>query len=83
MQIDISPETDRLLREELRRGSFRSVDEMIRAGIESRHEPGASSVSASLPDNLVDLFAPVREILDGEELDLSRSPSTRRPVDLG
>lgn len=40
MQIDIAPETERLVREELERGHFRSVDEMIRAGVESRRERG-------------------------------------------
>jgi Arc/MetJ-type ribon-helix-helix transcriptional regulator len=35
MQIEISPETERLVREEINRGHFRSVEEMIHAAVEA------------------------------------------------
>ncbi len=35
MQIDISPETERLVREEINSGHFRSVDDVIKAGVEA------------------------------------------------
>jgi Arc/MetJ-type ribon-helix-helix transcriptional regulator len=38
MTIDIKPETERLVREELQRGHFRSVDEIIVQGVEARRE---------------------------------------------
>ena len=38
MTIDIAPETERIVREELRRGHFRSVDDLILSGVEAWRE---------------------------------------------
>jgi Arc/MetJ-type ribon-helix-helix transcriptional regulator len=87
MQIDIAPETERLVREEILSGHFRSADEVIRAGVEALREKVAmAKTSAPTPQasNLYDLFAPVRGLLTDEEIDqiFARDPSPGRPVDL-
>ena len=38
MHIDVAPETERLVREEIRRGHVRSVDEIITAGVQALRE---------------------------------------------
>ena len=43
MHIDVAPETERLVREEISSGHFRSVDELIRAGVQAWREKNASS----------------------------------------
>ena len=35
MHIDIAPETERLIREEIGNGHVHSVDELIKAGVEA------------------------------------------------
>jgi hypothetical protein len=35
MQIEIAPETERLVRDEIRRGHFRLVDQLIRESVEA------------------------------------------------
>jgi hypothetical protein len=59
MQIDITPETERLIREEISNGQVHTVDEIIRAGVEISRERRAPSIGTSPLDakNLVDLFA--------------------------
>lgn len=43
IQIEIAPETDRLVRDEMSRGHFHSVDEVIQAGVEALREKERSS----------------------------------------
>jgi Arc/MetJ-type ribon-helix-helix transcriptional regulator len=43
MHIDIAPETERLVREEISRGHFRSADELIKAGIKALRTMNAAS----------------------------------------
>lgn len=38
MQIEIAPETERLVQEEISSGHFRSVDELIAAGVQAWRE---------------------------------------------
>ena len=50
MSIDVSPETERVVREELQKGHFRSVDDLIVSGVQAwleRNLPGAPPSSAS------------------------------------
>ena len=88
MQIDIAPETERLVREEILNGHFHSADEVIRAGVEALREKYVSTATIPEPapqaSNLYELFAPVRGLLTDEEIDrlFSRDPSPDRPVDL-
>ena len=49
MRIDIAPETERLVREEISSGHFRSVDELIKAGVKALREKNA-------PKSLVQFF---------------------------
>jgi len=41
MSINLNPETERLVKEELRNGNFHSVDEIILHGIRAKHEKRA------------------------------------------
>jgi Arc/MetJ-type ribon-helix-helix transcriptional regulator len=46
MNLDIKPDTERVVREELRSGHFRSVDELIQSGVRAwreRYLPNAAS----------------------------------------
>jgi len=42
VHIDVAPETERLVREEISKGHFGSVDELIKAGVEAWREKNAS-----------------------------------------
>ena len=42
MHIDVAPETERLVREEISRGHFRSADELIKAGVKALREMNAA-----------------------------------------
>ena len=44
MHIDIAPETEFLVRQEMSAGNFRSVDELIRAGVNALHQISAAQV---------------------------------------
>ena len=57
MQIDIAPETERLVREEIRSGHFQSVDEVIRAGVEALREKNVwPAAGGAEPKSLVQFF---------------------------
>ncbi len=45
MHIDIAPETEFLVRQEMSAGNFRSVDELIRAGVNALHQISAGQVT--------------------------------------
>ena len=89
MSIDISPETERLVREELSSGHFRSVDELIISSVNAwREKHGATHTLARTPKHrtgqaLIDACAKVQGLLTDEEVDtlFARSPSSGRPVD--
>ena len=49
MQIEITPETERLVREEISNGHFRSVDDLIQAGVEAWREKHIQ-LSKNAPD---------------------------------
>ena len=73
MQIDIAPETERLVREEISSGHFRSVDELIKAGLEALREKNA-------PKSLVQFFR--ESPLVGLELQFERDQDTGRDIAL-
>jgi Arc/MetJ-type ribon-helix-helix transcriptional regulator len=52
MQIDIAPETERLVREEISSGHFRSVDEMIKAAAETWRERNVDLRTISKDENV-------------------------------
>ena len=87
--MELKPETERLVQEEISRGHVHSVDDLIVYGVNSLREkhreataPNDVSAKRSRPDgkkkSLVEVFAPLR----GLDLDFSRNPSTGRTVDL-
>lgn len=73
MQIDIAPETERLVREEISNGHFRSVDELIKAGVEALREKSA-------PKSLVQFFR--ESPLVGLELHFERDKDAGRDIAL-
>ena len=73
MHIDIDPETERLVREEISSGHFRSVDELIEAGVEALREKNASK-------SLVQFFR--KSPLVGLELHFERDQDPGRDVAL-
>jgi Arc/MetJ-type ribon-helix-helix transcriptional regulator len=52
MHIDIAPETERLVRDEINSGHFRSVDEMIKAAAEAWRERHADLRPLSKEENV-------------------------------
>jgi Arc/MetJ-type ribon-helix-helix transcriptional regulator len=71
MQIDIAAETERLVREEISNGHFRSVDELITAGVEALREKNA-------PKSLVQFFRDSPFV--GLELQFERDQDTGREI---
>ena len=80
MTIEIRPETEELVKEELQNGHFGSVDELIVSGIQALREKVAEESGQAANLSLEEVFAQVRGLAD--DLDFSRNPSTGRPVDL-
>jgi hypothetical protein len=67
MTINLKPETERLVKEELQNGHFRSVDEMIVEGVQARREgkPLSSELRRKTPAEAV---AHIRELRKGNRL---------------
>jgi Arc/MetJ-type ribon-helix-helix transcriptional regulator len=81
MQIDIAPETERLVREEIRSGHFQSADEVIRAGVEALREKNVwPPVADSGSKSLVQFFR--ESPLVGLELDFERDQDPGRDITL-
>lgn len=82
MHIDIPLKPSAWSMTKLRSGHFRSVDELITAGIQAWREKNARSLSKARPErNLVEVCAMVRGLAD--DLDITRNRSGARPIDLG
>lgn len=67
MTINLKPDTEQLVREELQNGRFRSVDEMIVEGVQARREvkllsPGMKRKTPA------DAVAHIRELRQGNRL---------------
>jgi len=81
VSIDIAPETERLIREAIDKGDFKSVDEIIIAGVDAKREKDISrSIAAK---SLIELAEPIRGLFEEGELDFSRNRLPSRPVNLG
>ena len=82
--VQLKPETEQLVREEIQRGHFHSVDEVIVQGVYALREKskaGQAGATASRPRK------PLYELLTqppfaGSELNLERLKDYPRPVDL-
>jgi Arc/MetJ-type ribon-helix-helix transcriptional regulator len=84
VSIEIAPETERQIREEIERGHFHSVDEIIAIGVQAWYEKHSASAADTLrAKTLVELAEPIRGLFEDGELDFSRNLSPGRPVDLG
>jgi hypothetical protein len=67
MTINIKPETERLVQQELQNGHFRSVDEMIVEGVQARRE-GKTLPAASKRKTPAEAVAHIRELRRGHPL---------------
>ena len=86
MTLEITrPETEARIQRYLRSGQFHDLDELLTKALDALPEPAApSSTHAARAANLVELFEPVRGLLNDEEVDniFSRNRSPSRPADL-
>ncbi len=82
MSVELKPETERLVQEEVRRGHFHSVDEVIVQGVYAlREKSKVAPVASRKPrKNLADFL--MESPLAGSEIDLERQQDYGRPVDL-
>lgn len=82
MTVQLKSETERLLREEIRRGRFHSMDEVIVQGVYALRQQ--SKVAPARPrkprKNLADFLS--ESPFAGSEIDLERQQDYGRPVDL-
>ena len=87
MTVQLKPETERLVREEISSGHFHSVDEMITAGVHARREKPQVSQHGQTParlhrserKSLAQLFA--ESPFKGLEMNFERFPDILPPVD--
>jgi hypothetical protein len=82
MHIDVAPETERLVREEIRNGHVRSVDEIIQAGVQALRERRPALVDPPKSDakNLVELFG--NSPFKGLNLEFERDQDFGRDIQL-
>jgi Arc/MetJ-type ribon-helix-helix transcriptional regulator len=86
MTVEIKPETERLVREEIQRGHVHSVDELIQLAVQAlreKHpvEPSAAQAPPRKPrKNLADFL--MESPFAGSELDLERQKDYPREIDL-
>jgi Arc/MetJ-type ribon-helix-helix transcriptional regulator len=80
--VELKPETERLVQEEIQRGHFHSVDELIVQGVHAWREKHQAESSQSKPrKKLYDLLT--QSPFAGSELTVERQKDYPRPVDLG
>ena len=79
MTIDIRPETEQLVREEIRNGHFQSVDDLIVSGVRAWREKHPAS-AAIPPQPLSEFFR--QSPLVGLELNLERDRDPGRDLSL-
>ena len=80
MTIDIQPETKELVQEEIRRGHFGSVDEMIVEGVNARREKRPEAPSKTPRKPLYDLLT--QSPFAGSGLEIERQREYPRHIDL-
>ena len=82
MTVELKPDTERLVQEEIRRGHFHSVDELIVEGVNAWREKHQVEGSKPKPrKKLYDLLT--QPPFAGSELSIERQKDEPRPVDLG
>lgn len=84
MAIDVKPETEQLVNEEIRRGHFRSADELIvesvSAWCEKHHVQPSPPAPRKPRKNLADFL--LESPFHGSELELERQKDYPREIDL-
>jgi Arc/MetJ-type ribon-helix-helix transcriptional regulator len=81
MTIDVKPETRELVQDEIRRGHFRSVDEIIVEGVNARREKyPAEPAAAKSRKPLYDLLT--QPPFAGSGLEIERQNDHPRDIDL-
>ena len=82
--MELKPETERLVQEEIQRGHFHSVDEVIVQGVYAlREKSNVAQATVAPPEprkKLYDLLT--QPPFAGSELNLERLKDDPRPVDL-
>ena len=81
--IQLKPETERLVQEEIRSGHFDSVDELIVQGVHAwreKHRVKSITTPSKPGKRLYDLLT--QPPFAGSELNLERQKDYPRPVDL-
>jgi Arc/MetJ-type ribon-helix-helix transcriptional regulator len=82
--VQLKPETERLVQEEIKNGHVRSVDELIVQGVRALREKSRAGKHASGPrkprKNLADVLS--GPSFAGSDLDLTRQEDYPRPLDL-
>jgi len=79
MMVDLKPETERLVLEELRSGHAKTVDELIIRGVQALRKQ--SRIAPRKPRrNLADFL--LDSPFAGSDLDLERQQDFGRPIDL-
>lgn len=82
MTVELKPDTERLVQEEIRRGHFQSLDELIVEGVNAWREKHQVEGSISKPrKKLYDLLT--QPPFAGSELSVERQKDEPRPIDLG
>ena len=80
--MQLKPETEKLLHEEIERGTVQSVDELIVHGVRSCRETHRAELPEANPrKSLYDLLT--QPPFAGSELTIERQKEHPRPVDLG
>jgi hypothetical protein len=64
MTINLKPETERLVQEEMQNGHFRSIDEMVVEGVQARRE-GKPLSRRARPKTPAEAVAHIRELRRG------------------
>ena len=81
MTVELKPETERLVREEIQSGHFQSVDELIVQGVCALREKSKATETRRKPrKNLADFL--LESPFAGSELNLEREQDYGRPIDL-
>ena len=83
--MELKPETEQLVQEEIRRGHIHSVDELIVYGVRALREKHHVKPTAAAPPrkprkNLADFL--MESPFTGSEIDLERQQDYGRPVEL-
>jgi Arc/MetJ-type ribon-helix-helix transcriptional regulator len=80
--VDLNPETERLVQEEISNGHFHSLDELITAGVHAWRAQHRTlhGTSPTVRKSLFDLLT--QPPFAGSDLDLERQRDYPRPVDL-